>query len=155
MTCFVSCRSRYGVIPAEALRCGAKSSRCPLAPPGKHDEQRLFAWSRRKHPCGHSQVIQSTFCTDGPESLNSCCISATAHQEEFRRISGDGNLKEQSLHAWNSMSWRCRCVPGAGPLRAGLWVCSRCCHQLGTQDTSLLLCACVQRPPCSSLFVVN
>lgn len=96
MPCHLSCRSCYGVIPTEALCCGAKSSGCPLAPPGKHDEQWLFARSWRKHPDSHSKIIKSTFCTDGPQSVNSRCVSATAHQEEFRRISGDSDLEERS-----------------------------------------------------------
>lgn len=93
MTCCPPCRSCYGAIPTEALRCGAKSSSCPLAPPGKHDEQWLFACCWRKYPDSHSEIIESTFCTDGSKSVNSRCVSATAHQEESRRIFGDSNLK--------------------------------------------------------------
>lgn len=148
MTRCLSRRSRDGAIPAEAVRRGAEGSGCPLAPPGKHDEQRLFARSRGEHPRRHSQVSQSAVCTDGPGSLNSRRGPAAAHQEEFRRTSGGGDLKEQPLRAWVAKSWQCRGVPGAG---AAGWAGTalgvlRCCHWPGTQDRSLLLCTCVQSP---------
>lgn len=106
--CCPSCRSGHRVVPAEALRCGAEGSGRPLAPPGEHDEQRLFAGNWGKHPDSHSKTVESTVCTDGSKSLNSRCSSATPHQEAFRRIFGDSVLKKHSLRAWNSTSH----VPG-------------------------------------------
>lgn len=106
-----SCRPRCGAVPTETSRCRAEGFSRPLAPAGHHDQQRLPAWGGRKHPGGHSQTVQSTFCTDGPESARSRRSSATAHQEEFGGVPGDSYLTQRlagadsNLHGDRGAAW--------------------------------------------------
>lgn len=136
--CSLSCRPGCGAVPTEASRCRAEGFSCPLAPPGHHDQQRLSARSRRKHPGSHSQTVQSTFCTDGAEPPCSRCSSATAHQEEFGGVPGDSHLTSgppwaEGAEDGSGCGAALGCVHLAQELLSGSpWECwrgLRCCPQ--------------------------